>query len=194
MWTGPKPAAYSSIQPWPLLKTQARRLPAAAASSVLSSSQVTAQNANWAGAKGLSNLRPRLSHPTRSPGCADGVPLGCSAPPTQLSCPNWGGLPLISRCRCSQAHSLENALPHWLPGSHRGPDGTVLLYFHGTPSLLCSLQWLPIPTYSKPSAVLPTFSVPLTGKHMVMVGNSASPGAGCSASVSPFVQREEAGP
>ena len=68
-----------------LLKTQAQRLPTAPASFVLGShSQVSAQNANWAGAKGplqpetkavTSHTQPQLFHPR-----ADSVPLGCSAP------------------------------------------------------------------------------------------------------------------
>lgn len=37
----------------------------------------------------------------------------------------------------------------------------------------------------------PSFSVQLTGKQMVMAGKNAGLGAECSASVSPFVQKEE---
>lgn len=44
--TGAGPVVHPGIQPWLMLKTQARCLPAASASSVPSGSQVTAQHAN----------------------------------------------------------------------------------------------------------------------------------------------------
>lgn len=162
MWTGPEPAAYSSIQPWPLLKTQARRLPVALASSVLSGSQVTAQNANGAGAMGFSNLRPRPSHPTHSPGCSThkqtGSPWVAWPPPTQLSCLSPGSHPtyfLVQPGIQPEVNYLENALPHQLPGSHPSPGGARSFYFHRAPPWLHSLHWLPASINSKPSEVLP---------------------------------------
>lgn len=150
---GPRPAAYSRIQPWLLLKTQAQRLPVAPASFVLGRhSQVTAQNANRAGAK--EPLQPETkavtSH-THSPNCSTHeqtvTPWDAQPLPTQQSWLTVRGSHCLSS-QSRQAPSLRSATWRTLCQTsclaRPHPDATALLYFHRLPPLLYRPQRLPL--------------------------------------------------
>lgn len=165
-------------------------------------SQVTAQNANRAGAKGplqpetkavTSHTQPQLFHPR-----ADGDPLGCSAPSHAAILAYRREVSLlefsVQTGSQPEVSYLENTLSDQLLGSRPHPDATALLYFHRLPPLLYRPQRLPLPDQLKSlcSLALPSQAWSL-GDKWLQGWRNTSLGAIHPASFSLFVQSEETG-